>query len=50
VLGSAFVEGALNDTNVPLTNEITPSLEDNFAYTPEDEAAISQRLKDLGYL
>jgi predicted AlkP superfamily phosphohydrolase/phosphomutase len=50
VLHTAFVEGALKGTNVLTTNAAVPTPEENFAYTPEDEAAISQRLKDLGYL
>jgi predicted AlkP superfamily phosphohydrolase/phosphomutase len=50
VLHTAFVEGVIESTAPLDTALAVPSPGDDFAYTPEDEAKISQHLQDLGYL
>jgi predicted AlkP superfamily phosphohydrolase/phosphomutase len=50
VLHAAFVEGAIESTAPLATDATVPAAGDEFAYTPEETAQISQRLQDLGYL
>jgi predicted AlkP superfamily phosphohydrolase/phosphomutase len=50
ILYEAFVEGAIEKIGSLSVPSEVPSLEDEFTYTPEDEAKISQHLRDLGYL